>query len=98
MLKNILDNKRFYAFHKAKKDQYSPNCTLFDEMAEKNWNWFPFKENKNLINIPFKRDFKSLKPTEQDKFKDFQKRKMSIFSEFTQVMKKFIDSSISKSG
>lgn len=61
LLKNIIENKRISLFEKAKEGQFASSSTLFEDMKKKNWDWFGFKENSSLIDIPFKRDYSSLK-------------------------------------
>ena len=40
---------------------YAGDCTLLNTMSERKWEWFEFKENKSLIQIPFKKDYENLK-------------------------------------
>ena len=61
LLKNIIENERISLFSKAKEGQYAAASTLFTDMKERKWDWFEFQENSNLIDIPFKRDYDSLK-------------------------------------
>ena len=84
-------------FEKAKENSYAPACNFFDEMKEKSWDWFEFKENSSLINIPFKKDFKSLKSVERNSYIEFQNKKKISFSKFSAILKKLIDKSVKQS-
>ena len=90
MLKEVIENKRLYLFEKAKKDIYANSCTLFQKMSERSWNWFEFKENSSLIEIPFKRDYENLKKKDKEKYEEFQNNRIKIYKKYSKILKKLL--------
>ena len=90
-----MKNKKIYLFETAKHNELAPKCTIFENMKEKNWEWFNFKASQELVEIPFARDFKNLKPADQESYKNFQNDKMKLYKDYSEVMKLFLDKAVS---